>query len=158
MFFCYDHMHSIIRNTQLLYMLLCSYWLPNSNIPEIFHNSTTIAFYLNYTEGLLFLHFLPQVKCLLNSLECYLNACIPLHYRYKRPYQLLLYQVVLIDCYKQCFVTKDLSATIHLFPYATVVSPWGTSDLQICQRNCCSINYATPFNFFHSNTSTKKAS
>ena len=45
----YDHVNSIIRNTQLLYMLLFSYWLPNSDIPEIFHNSTTIAFPLNYT-------------------------------------------------------------------------------------------------------------
>ena len=48
----YDHIKSIIGNTQLLYMLLCSYWLPNSDTPEIFHNSTTIAFYLNYTKGL----------------------------------------------------------------------------------------------------------
>ena len=48
----YDHIHSITRNTQLLYMLLCSYWLPNSDIPEIFHNITTIAFHLNYTKGL----------------------------------------------------------------------------------------------------------
>ena len=47
-----DTINSITRNTQLLYMLLCSYWLPNSDIPEIFHNSTTIAFYLNYTKGL----------------------------------------------------------------------------------------------------------
>ena len=45
----YDHINSIIKNTQVLYMLICSYWLPNSNIPEIFHNSTTIAFYLNNT-------------------------------------------------------------------------------------------------------------
>ena len=43
----YDHINSIIRNTQLTYKLLCSYWLSNSDIPEIFHNSTTIAFYLN---------------------------------------------------------------------------------------------------------------
>ena len=49
---CYDHINSIIRNTQLLYMLLCSYWLPNSDIPEIFDNSTTIVFYLNYAKGL----------------------------------------------------------------------------------------------------------
>ena len=48
----YDHINSIIRNTQLLYMLLFSYWLPNSNIPKIFHNSTTITFHLNYAEGL----------------------------------------------------------------------------------------------------------
>ena len=49
----YDHIKSIItRNTQLLYMLLYSYWLPTSDIPEIFHNSTTITFYLNYTKGL----------------------------------------------------------------------------------------------------------
>ena len=41
----YEHINSIIRNTHLLYMLLCSYWLPTSDIPEIFHNSTTIAFY-----------------------------------------------------------------------------------------------------------------
>ena len=48
----YDHINSIIRNTQLLYMLLCFYWLPNFDIPEIFHNSVTIAFYLNYNKGL----------------------------------------------------------------------------------------------------------
>ena len=48
----YDHIYSIIKSTQLLYMLLCFCWLPNSNMPEIFHNSTTIAFYLNYTKGL----------------------------------------------------------------------------------------------------------
>ena len=48
----YDHINSIIRHTQLLCMLLCSYWLPNSDIPEIFHNSTAIAFYFNYTKGL----------------------------------------------------------------------------------------------------------
>ena len=48
----YDHINSITRSTQLLYMLLCSYWLPNSDIPEIFHNMTTIAFHLNYTKGL----------------------------------------------------------------------------------------------------------
>ena len=47
-----DHINSIVRSTQLLYMLLCSHWLPNSDIPEIFHNSTAIAFYLNYTKGL----------------------------------------------------------------------------------------------------------
>ena len=38
---CYDHINSITRNTQLLYMLLCSYWLPNFEIPEIFYNMTT---------------------------------------------------------------------------------------------------------------------
>ena len=43
----YDHMNSIARNTQLLYMLLCSYWLLNSDISETFHNMTTIAFHLN---------------------------------------------------------------------------------------------------------------
>ena len=32
----YDHINSKIRNTQLLYMLLCSYWLSSSDIPEIF--------------------------------------------------------------------------------------------------------------------------
>ena len=48
----YDHINSIIRNTQLLYILLCFYWLPNSDIPKIFHNMTIIAFYLNYTKGL----------------------------------------------------------------------------------------------------------
>ena len=46
------YIHSIIRNTQLLYMLLCSYWVFNSDIPEIFHNMTTIAFHLNHTKGL----------------------------------------------------------------------------------------------------------
>ena len=49
----YDHIiNSITRNTQLIYMLLCSYWLSSSDIPEIFHNMTTIAFRLNYTRGL----------------------------------------------------------------------------------------------------------
>ena len=48
--FNYDHIHSTIRNTQLLYMLHCSYWLPNSDIPEIFHDMTTTAFHLNYTQ------------------------------------------------------------------------------------------------------------
>ena len=43
----YDHMNRITRNTQLLYILLCSYWLPYSDIPEIFHNMTTITFHLN---------------------------------------------------------------------------------------------------------------
>ena len=37
----YDHINSIIRNTQLLYMLLCSYRPPNSDIPEIFRNMVT---------------------------------------------------------------------------------------------------------------------
>ena len=46
----YDHINSIARITQLLYMLLCSYWLPNSDIPEIFHNTTIIAFHWNYTK------------------------------------------------------------------------------------------------------------
>ena len=32
----------VIRNTQLLYKLLCSYWLPISDIPEIFHKSTIL--------------------------------------------------------------------------------------------------------------------
>ena len=50
LFFNYDHIHSTIRNTQLLYMLHCSYWLPNSDILEIFHNMTTIAFHLNITK------------------------------------------------------------------------------------------------------------
>ena len=45
LFVHYDDIHSIIRNTQLLYIMLhCSYWLPISDIPEIFHNMTTIAF------------------------------------------------------------------------------------------------------------------
>ena len=48
----YDLTNDIIINAQLLCMLLCSYWLPNSDIPEIFHNMTTIAFYLNCTKGL----------------------------------------------------------------------------------------------------------
>ena len=48
----YDHIISITRNMQLLYMLFFSYWLPNSDIPEISHNTTAIAFYLNYTKGL----------------------------------------------------------------------------------------------------------
>ena len=48
----YDRINSITRNTQLLYMLLCSYWLPNFDIPEIFHNMATIVFHLNYTTGL----------------------------------------------------------------------------------------------------------
>ena len=52
LFFYYDRIHSIFRNTQLLYMLLCSYWLPNSDIPEIFHNMTSIALHLNHTKGL----------------------------------------------------------------------------------------------------------
>ena len=50
LFFCYDHIYSIIRNMQLLDMLHCSYWLPNSGIPEIVHNMTTTAFHLNYTK------------------------------------------------------------------------------------------------------------
>ena len=48
----YDHTNRITRNTQLLYMLLCSNWLPYSDIPEISHNMTTITFPLNYTKGL----------------------------------------------------------------------------------------------------------
>ena len=48
----YNHMKSITRNTQLRYMLLCSHRLFNSDIPEIFHNMTAIAFHLNYTKGL----------------------------------------------------------------------------------------------------------
>ena len=43
----YDHINSIARNTQLLYMVLRSYWIPNSDKPEIFHNITTMAFHLN---------------------------------------------------------------------------------------------------------------
>ena len=49
-FFYYDHIQNIIRNTQLLHMLHCSYWLPNSDIPEILHNMTTMAFHLNNTK------------------------------------------------------------------------------------------------------------
>ena len=48
----YDHIISVTRNMQLLYMLFFSYWLPNSDIPEISHNTTAIAFCLNYTKGL----------------------------------------------------------------------------------------------------------
>ena len=48
----YDHIKSKTRNTQLLYLLLFSYWLPNCDTPEIFHNMTTTAFNLNYTKGL----------------------------------------------------------------------------------------------------------
>ena len=48
----YDQINIIVRNTQVLYVLLCSYWLPNSDIPEIFQNMTTIAFHLNHTKGL----------------------------------------------------------------------------------------------------------
>ena len=47
--FIYDHIHSITRNTQLLHMLHCSFWLPNSDIPEVFHN-ITIEFSLNNTK------------------------------------------------------------------------------------------------------------
>ena len=32
----YDHVNSITRNMQLLYMLLCSCWLSNSGIPDAF--------------------------------------------------------------------------------------------------------------------------
>ena len=55
--FYYDHIRSMIRNTQLLYMLRCSCWLPNSDIPEIFHNMTTIVFHLNYTFSFSFSFF-----------------------------------------------------------------------------------------------------
>ena len=49
----YDHINSITRNTQLLY--IC-YFAPNGYPvpinPRSFHNMTTIAFHLNYTKGL----------------------------------------------------------------------------------------------------------
>ena len=36
-FFLYcDHLSSIARNIQLLYTLVCSYWLSLSDVPEIF--------------------------------------------------------------------------------------------------------------------------
>ena len=50
LFVYYDHIYSIIRNTQLLYMLHSSYWLHYSDIPEIFRNMTIIAFHLNNTK------------------------------------------------------------------------------------------------------------
>ena len=43
----YDHINRITRNTQLLYMLLCSYWLPYSDIPEIFHDNHNISLELD---------------------------------------------------------------------------------------------------------------
>ena len=45
----YDHVNSITRNTQLLYILLCSYRLSKDPIyPRSFHNMTTIiVFHLN---------------------------------------------------------------------------------------------------------------
>ena len=49
----YDHINSITRNTQLLY--IC-YFAPIGYLvpiyPRSFHNMTTIAFHLNYTKGL----------------------------------------------------------------------------------------------------------
>ena len=43
--FNYDHVNGITRNRQLLYMLLCSYWLSGSDIPEIFpqHDNHSIS-------------------------------------------------------------------------------------------------------------------
>ena len=52
----YDHINSITRNTQLLQMSLCSYWLPKSDMPEIFRDMTIISFHLNYTKRLQFKH------------------------------------------------------------------------------------------------------
>ena len=43
----YHHIISTIRNKQLLCKILCCYWLSHSDLPEIFHNMTTIAFHLN---------------------------------------------------------------------------------------------------------------
>ena len=47
-FIYYDHANSIIRNTQPLYMLLCSYWLSRFDIPEIFpqHDNHSISLVL----------------------------------------------------------------------------------------------------------------
>ena len=39
----YDHIYSVTRNTLLLQMRLCSYWLPNSDVPEISHNMTSMS-------------------------------------------------------------------------------------------------------------------
>ena len=49
----YDHINSITRNTQLLYICYLSrigYLVPIN--PRSFHNMTTIAFHVNYTKGL----------------------------------------------------------------------------------------------------------
>ena len=42
----YDHVNSITRNTQLLYMLPRSYWLSKTDILEIFpqHNNHSVSF------------------------------------------------------------------------------------------------------------------
>ena len=43
--FYYDHVNSITTYTQLLYMLLCSHWLPRSDTPKIFpqHDNHSIS-------------------------------------------------------------------------------------------------------------------
>ena len=47
-FLYYDHASSVTGNTQLLYMLLCPYWLSRSDIPDIFprHDKHDISFKL----------------------------------------------------------------------------------------------------------------
>ena len=49
----FDHINSITKNTQLLYMLLCSYDIGYLDpiYPRSVHNMTIIAFHLNYTKG-----------------------------------------------------------------------------------------------------------
>ena len=41
----FDHVNSKTRNTQLLYVLLCSYWLSRSDMPEIFpqHDNQNVS-------------------------------------------------------------------------------------------------------------------
>ena len=41
----YDHVNITTSNTQLLYMLLCSYWLSRFDIPKIFlqHGNNSIS-------------------------------------------------------------------------------------------------------------------
>ena len=49
-FLCFGHVHSITRNTQLLNILFCSYWLPRSDIPKICteHDNRSISLELYY--------------------------------------------------------------------------------------------------------------
>ena len=55
LFFCYDHINNVSRNTQLLYtQFFCFFWLPRSDTvyPRSFQKVTIVAlFHLNCTKG-----------------------------------------------------------------------------------------------------------
>ena len=71
LFLYYDRVNSITRNIQLLYILVCSYWLLGFDIPEIFLERDNYVISLELYQRV-YNSNIPSFKCnvFLSTIEC----------------------------------------------------------------------------------------